>query len=273
MISLYQSGQGYEGLGMESEARHEYNLITADNSEYLAAQLRLIHLGFFNDQCASEADRGLELLKKHPKSGWIISDTAQCLHHAGRTREAYELMLKNWEYIEWDANEIYGMSCFASVVGEWTVAAEGVIRFMENDKEADPRTFLDGDLEPLWQHGAFGQMSEEVALSLGHPLFLETLIEVEKTTDEIPIDYLLRGRVPSMFRGYLVPDCESTLFGLSPRADISMRRDYLAWQRREFQRDLELAFKCHVNAEAFILNREFKNDSSQFEKATIAHQS
>ena len=103
---VLEEGYGYELLGLLEEARTAYQSIPQDSEYRDLADLRLVVTDISQEKMSDAAQRGLALLAKNPSAKMVIEETALALHHAGRTREAYGLLMSHADRIDGELESI-----------------------------------------------------------------------------------------------------------------------------------------------------------------------
>lgn len=243
-------------MELAAEARAEYDHVAASDPDFLRSQERLVYLGAWTKDCEREAQRGLKTLEMYPRSGRLISDTALCLHHCGRSQEAHDLVVDGRKWIEWTANECYGLACYESALRNWEPAAQAIVASLIMGQDDGYRAFCDADLTPLFEHAAKGRISTGEAIWLAHPKVIEALAAARTHRGEIPVCFVTRQSVPSKWRNLLKSDPSSRLFFLPAGSPASIRRGYLEWQQDELRRCLRTVARASRNARNVLLSKQ-----------------
>lgn len=254
------SGLGYIALGMLEEARAEFLKVPPDDPAYATACAELLSFIDHQDAAAQSrgADEGLALIRSRPEiaNAALVQSIAQCLHFAGRSKEAYELWRDYTKASEWNSDDSYLLASFASENRSFVEAAQNLVRGIPRELTLDySHLLVDADFEPLFRHAAEENMNMQTALSLANPKFknfVESLLHLTP-----PIDGVLFRGMPVRFRSQIRQNLATGFYEMPPSAPEVIRREYLQWLKGIVDRNAAMVLLGIDRACNMVLDAQF----------------
>ncbi len=210
----------------------------------------------FGPDCAWAAEHALKVMREHGLSRSLWFQTCNALHLSGRSREAFDLFMGHPEFMNKSEYDAYCLACYAAPIHEMEWASKALLQALEQGSTFWDKTFLDADLEPLWEYGVHGAISVEQALRFAHPKIIQVVAYAGTLSKEQRIDYQLLGRVPETCRPYLRLNPLLEFYGLKPGTPIGVRELYLDWQKTTRDRNVTLAQTAIKRSQAVVLEHQ-----------------
>lgn len=251
---------GYQDLGMLKEAREEFLKVRSDDATYACARTELMMLSSQLDVAAmkAEAEGGLNLIRSRPEivHSALINNTALCLHYAGRTHEAHDLINEFADILEWTPGDFYGLACYAAGIGDSEEAASALLEGMASGLSPEySHMFMDPDLEPLFLHAAEGEMTIETAVRMANPRLVAALAALENT-DEL-FDGMLLREMPPKFQRHSRIHLTEGMYRIDLNAPVALQRRLRGWLKGVRDRVTELVRRGITRARKLVLDAQF----------------
>ena len=202
MNDLFEQSRAYASLGMINEARK--TALEALDMGYCeeAARTWLVLLAYKRGDFPLVVTLGRNLLARGIKRSLLREYTALALHHLGQSREALSLLLGFEEHGR-TSLQSYLIACFLAATGDSDEAVRHLLISLPEYRGDRGKTWIDGDLKPLWEKFARGSFTMATAHLLTECEF-DTLREWQPgtgTTWELdPTNY---DRLPAELRAVM----------------------------------------------------------------------
>ena len=202
MNDLFEQSRAYASLGMINEARK--TALEALDMGYCeeAARTWLVLLAYKRGDFPLVVTLGRNLLSRGIKRSLLREYTALALHHLGQSREALSLLLGFEEHGR-TSLQSYLIACFLAATGDSDEAVRHLLISLPEYRDDRGKTWIDGDLKPLWEKFARGSFTMATAHLLTECEF-DTLREWQPgtgTTWELdPTNY---DRLPAELRAVM----------------------------------------------------------------------
>ena len=162
MNDLFAQSRAYASLGMIDEAH--VTALEALDMGYCeeAARTWLVLLAYKRGDFPLVVTLGRNLLARGIKRSLLREYTALALHHLGQSREALSLLLGFEEHGR-TSLQSYLIACFLAATGESDEAVRHLLISLPEYRGDRGKTWIDGDLKPLWEKFARGSFTMETA--------------------------------------------------------------------------------------------------------------
>jgi pentatricopeptide repeat protein len=153
------------------------------------------------------------------------------------------------DYLYW-----FNRACFACQAGNFRDSLESLRKGFTLSDRNHAQAFLDHDLESLWNWMGVTVLTDELAETLIHPIWLKAMETHLSTSMEIELSLAMKSAVPEKYRRFLEPMCLSLRTG--PKISAGEYQGYLKWQKAFARPRVDALQRAYDRARDYIVSRQ-----------------